>query len=1354
MSEEGPPCDPPLAVEEEEVHSPTHVVTEEQHVDPNVVPDAIIEQEDVLQESIVEEDGEDPWLHTIDADLVHAAHVRKAQPVLRETIHYVIEGTAAEGGTPNTLKSYFIMSILGSRKDTQLITICPISGELHFRGIPGFDVFRSEGEARAHLTDKLGLRIVNAAKGPALLGAVQAGPKTLVGVVTASEARLILPSGEPVYTVTEVKWIEVRVSHPCHTNFAQTFASLITEFSVPNLHFYTFPFVDITRPWPPTEDTPDPHFIWNSFLSKPFDKLGLGEWTVKLLQGVAAGKVVSLGMPVYPTLLKKRLKRFYKKYNPAKMSEIKAVMSNYREDELFAKLVAKYGEEPTTDLSEEYDSDEGKPNEANVSLLTRRWSRHAGTRYNARGIDATGAPANELECELLFSSADKWASHVWRRGSVPIKWSSKLGSTVKVGQATFVICKDPFADSHRYWDNLARRYAGWCEGESPSIVGFSLLHTEPEHGELLLVENYQESLREVRRHRPNTKVELLGFDWHRTVKQLGLGIAVDGAWKLFAGPLAQHGVSSGTVEVTGLVDNKSLFESSPTVTEKKEPKRKGAFATIRGLVSQQKLRFTADAFNLDLTYITPRLIAMGFPSYGAEGYYRNPVDEVERFFETRHKGHYKIYNLCTEREYDSETRFKGNFRRWPFEDHNAPAPISMIPDLVADAQAYLAEDPANVIAAHCKAGKGRTGVMISALLMNGACPDAVPPRNAAAALGYFGAARTKDGHGVTIPSQRRYLYYYQDMLSRQKGKVPPIVRLRITKIVVQSPVKYGTPPNLYALVNESPKWVMTKPGKQYFDRGPTVTKWDSRRIEAPQQAGARFTLFDLTEGNDHNGGITVSGDVKVVFMSQRSILGDEHLFHFGFHTSFIDADVITKGEPVRFCKAELDGACKDEKHSKFRRDLQVEVYFAPCNQDAPVDEDVAVPEGEDKDEGEGAAHESPVVEDETGDDGDVHTAVQCRQKGIVRMNCVDSLDRTNLASFFMALQIAAELRRTIRGDDEKPFPLQGKEKTLDAVKESLGDSLVGHLAEVFVANGDVCSLLYTNTQATHTDSIREMSTRLGKAQSNAMLSVKRRYHNTVSDTNRHNTILAFLGQAKHPVVPPLLASVHPACILSVVPHVKVKNADPTTLLYVPPTGGHPWVAPSSAPIELLAYVPHRGKACAVGICFRCDATGDDENFPTSFEVLTGTSVDNMQPVLEAVTIPRAKDHTWLYYPLVAESGEEGARLVAVRFTKFIGSYAVLGGIRILATDSEAPSEMLPVQEFGQPPQPAHHVIQATGDKLVVALDDYVSVESVSLSIPEGAVIESVSTGMASCLWIYGPFLYQILLISIFLGKTK
>ena len=80
----------------------------------------------------------------------------------------------------------------------------------------------------------------------------------------------------------------------------------------------------------------------------------------------------------------------------------------------------------------------------------------------------------------------------------------------------------------------------------------------------------------------------------------------------------------------------------------------GALSTkLRQMVSLEKKRFQDNGFDLDLTYITPSIIAMGFPSAGVEGVYRNNMDQVARFFDCYHPaGMFRCYNLCEERVYD------------------------------------------------------------------------------------------------------------------------------------------------------------------------------------------------------------------------------------------------------------------------------------------------------------------------------------------------------------------------------------------------------------------------------------------------------------------------------------------------------------------------------------------------------------------------------------------------------------------------------------------------------------------------------------------------------------------------------
>ncbi|KAG4121372.1 hypothetical protein ERO13_D11G202740v2 [Gossypium hirsutum] len=69
----------------------------------------------------------------------------------------------------------------------------------------------------------------------------------------------------------------------------------------------------------------------------------------------------------------------------------------------------------------------------------------------------------------------------------------------------------------------------------------------------------------------------------------------------------------------------------------------------------------------------------------------------------------------SERLYDASL-FQGKVASFPFNDHNCP-PLQLIKSFCQSAYSWLKEDIGNVVVVHCKAGMGRTGLMICSLLL-------------------------------------------------------------------------------------------------------------------------------------------------------------------------------------------------------------------------------------------------------------------------------------------------------------------------------------------------------------------------------------------------------------------------------------------------------------------------------------------------------------------------------------------------------------------------------------------------------------------------------------------------------------
>lgn len=84
---------------------------------------------------------------------------------------------------------------------------------------------------------------------------------------------------------------------------------------------------------------------------------------------------------------------------------------------------------------------------------------------------------------------------------------------------------------------------------------------------------------------------------------------------------------------------------------------------IKTIVSGKKKRFIDRKYNLDLSYITPRIIAMAYPASGMESVYRNSITKVSKFLKERHRSNFFVFNLSG-KKYDNskfENRVKINF---------------------------------------------------------------------------------------------------------------------------------------------------------------------------------------------------------------------------------------------------------------------------------------------------------------------------------------------------------------------------------------------------------------------------------------------------------------------------------------------------------------------------------------------------------------------------------------------------------------------------------------------------------------------------------------------------------------------
>ncbi|XP_078621916.1 tensin-3-like isoform X43 [Branchiostoma floridae x Branchiostoma japonicum] len=313
-----------------------------------------------------------------------------------------------------------------------------------------------------------------------------------------------------------------------------------------------------------------------------------------------------------------------------------------------------------------------------------------------------------------------------------------------------------------------------------------------------------------------------------------------------------------------------------------------------------------DSFDLDLTYITERIIAMSFPAGGLESTYRNNLKDVAKMLQTKHGDNYMIFNV-SEKRYDiSKLNTQGcpdvlDFG-WP--DHHAP-PLERLCSICKSMDSWLNSDPNHVVVVHCKGGKGRTGVVIAAYMhYSNICASAEQ------ALDRFAMKRFYDEKvaGVTQPSQRRYVHYFAGLLSGN-------IKMNNNPLFLHNIVIHGIP-NFDSKGEAPSKLTTTKLFRNSRKALQRILEIGCRpfvKIYQAMQPIYTTGVYNVTADMSRiciavEPGLQLRGDIliKCYHKKYRSATRDV-IFRVQFHTCAIsDYGLI-------FPKAELDEAFKDDR---------------------------------------------------------------------------------------------------------------------------------------------------------------------------------------------------------------------------------------------------------------------------------------------------------------------------------------------------------------------------------------------------------------------------------------------------------
>ncbi|XP_062279916.1 putative tyrosine-protein phosphatase auxilin isoform X3 [Scomber scombrus] len=290
---------------------------------------------------------------------------------------------------------------------------------------------------------------------------------------------------------------------------------------------------------------------------------------------------------------------------------------------------------------------------------------------------------------------------------------------------------------------------------------------------------------------------------------------------------------------------------------------------------------------LDIAYITSRIIVMTYPAESVQIGYQNHVEDIRSFLDSRHADHYTVFNL-SQRNYRG-AKFSNRVSECNWPSRQAPGLHNLFA-VCKNMHNWLKQNPKNVCVITCSDGRAPSGVLVCAMfcfchLFNNPVP----------AMQLLSAKRPGSG---LWPSHHRYIGYVCSMVS-EKPSLPHSKPLMI-KALTMSPVPFfnkqrsGCRPFCDVLIGETKIFT-------------TSQEYERMREHRVQEGKVVFPL-----------GVSVQGDVVVSVYHMRSTIGgrlqakvsNTQIFQIQFHTGFIAPGTTM----LKFNKPELDACDSPEKY--------------------------------------------------------------------------------------------------------------------------------------------------------------------------------------------------------------------------------------------------------------------------------------------------------------------------------------------------------------------------------------------------------------------------------------------------------